>query len=343
MRRIGVIILVLSLSCAADNGALGGVEEDSPRPGLGSTQDLKTAVQPSRSLDPVEAIRTAPDYVEQRVHGVGLGAWGGPLRLDIELDAKTKLPTRSIYVARNAFFVEEDPFTDGVEIALTGQLYPSEQAARAAVEASPLNTAGHVLYAHYRGEEGIIFPTLLSKTTAPALTRAVKVVLATEKTNAQAASALLLKSVFLAMGARYPLPVTAGVAPNGRLILDPGRQLSRNELEVAVKLVFEKRTVRVLTESTSRTADFLVDGVLTELKTLSHLTSRDLSGAMARRILEGAGQGSYILVDVRSQAGMTLELAKRAVSRAYGADKSRRIQQIRVIGDGFDFAVPRSP
>ncbi len=185
MKRMGVIILMLSLSCTADNGALGGAEE-----GLESSPRDGVPVEAARSPDPVERIRTRDDYVEQRVRGVGLGAWGGPLRLDLELDEETKLPKRSIYLGRERFFVEEDPFAGRVEIALTGQLYSSEQAARDAVENSPLNMAGHVLYAHYRGEEGIIFPTIISTTTAPALTRAAKVALTTEKTHAHAATAL---------------------------------------------------------------------------------------------------------------------------------------------------------
>jgi hypothetical protein len=39
---------------------------------------------------------------------------------------------------------------------------------------------------------------------------------------------------------------------------------------------------------------------------------------------------------------MTLELAERAIRRAYGADATRRIQQIRILGSGFDITVPRA-
>ncbi|MCL4859212.1 MAG: hypothetical protein KJZ93_07385 [Caldilineaceae bacterium] len=97
------------------------------------------------------------------------------------------------------------------------------------------------------------------------------------------------------------------------------------------------------TQQGVRTADFLVDGVRTELKTISNLTSPDLSGALGRRILEGAGQAPHIIADVRQQAGLTRALAERAVRRAFGADSARRIQQIRVIGHEFDLTVPRQP
>lgn len=125
-----------------------------------------------------------------------------------------------------------------------------------------------------------------------------------------------------------------------------GRTLTPAEWNIVDQLTREGRTVRVLEESTQqgvRTADFLVDGVRTELKTISNLTSPDLSGALGRRILEGAGQAPHIIADVRQQAGLTRALAERAVRRAFGADSARRIQQIRVIGHEFDLTVPRQP
>lgn len=164
-----------------------------------------------------------------------------------------------------------------------------------------------------------------------------------EASNAQAASSVLLESLLLAAGTRYPLVTRTNTASAGRLIMDTGRSLSTNELAIAGKLVSEGHTVRVLAESAKRTADFLVDGVPTELKTISNLTSKDLSGALARRILEGAGQAGHIIVDVRKQAGMTRELAAQAARRAYGADKSRRIQRILLIGGDFELVVPRVP
>ncbi len=132
----------------------------------------------------------------------------------------------------------------------------------------------------------------------------------------------------------------------GKLILAPGRVLSAGETKVAGILIREGRTVQTLGESVVqgvRTADFVVDGVRTELKTISNITSKDLSGALNRRILEGAGQASHIIADVQEQAGMTFEEAERAMRRTYGADKAKRIQQIRIIGRGFDKTWPRLP
>jgi hypothetical protein len=128
-----------------------------------------------------------------------------------------------------------------------------------------------------------------------------------------------------------------------RLTIDSGRRPSPEELNMALMLLDDGSTIRITAESTERTADFIVNGVRTELKTISNITSSDLSGALARRILEGAGQGSHIIADARAQAGITLELAERAVRRAYGAERSGRIQQIRIIGPDFDITRPRLP
>ncbi len=127
----------------------------------------------------------------------------------------------------------------------------------------------------------------------------------------------------------------------GKLILPAGRTLSEEELLIANQLVKEGHTVEALAEGTTRTADFLVDGVRTELKTVSNITSKDVSGALGRRVLDGAGQAPNIIMDCRGQAGITRELAERAARRAYGADKGGRIQNIRFLGPDFDFTVPR--
>jgi hypothetical protein len=133
----------------------------------------------------------------------------------------------------------------------------------------------------------------------------------------------------------------AGGGGAGRLIVPAGRTLSAEETAIANQLVAEGHTVEALAESSVRTADFLVDGARTELKSISNITSGDPSGALGRRILDGAGQAPNIIADVRQQAGMTLELAQRAARRAYGADRAGRIQSIRLIGQGFDVTVPR--
>ncbi|HRI50919.1 MAG TPA: hypothetical protein PLW65_12110 [Pseudomonadota bacterium] len=134
---------------------------------------------------------------------------------------------------------------------------------------------------------------------------------------------------------------TAGTTGAEGGTVPAGRTLSAEEAAVASQLVAEGHTVEALAESSVRTADFLIDGVRTELKSISNITSSDPSGALARRILDGAGQAPNIITDLRRQAGMTEELAQRAVRRAFGVDRAGRVQSVRLIGQGFDVTVSR--
>jgi hypothetical protein len=95
-----------------------------------------------------------------------------------------------------------------------------------------------------------------------------------------------------------------------------------------------------------RQGDRYVDKIKTEYKTVSGVrdTSSDgLSDAISSRIMDGRGQAGSIIVDARPQAGMTEEIALRAIRRAYGADGLAKIKSIRIIGNGFDVVRPRVP
>ena len=95
-----------------------------------------------------------------------------------------------------------------------------------------------------------------------------------------------------------------------------------------------------------RTPDFVVDGVKTELKTISNLSGKDLSASLSRRILDGAGQGSHIIIDARRQTGLTKEIAERAVVRAFvkqTKDLNVRITQVRLIGNNFEVTIQYKP
>jgi len=299
------------------------------------------ALPPALS-DPVRAIRENADFVERRVLGVNIFGWGGPFRLDLAVDISTRIPSRSFYMNRSAFDLFTDPFIGNAELALTDRIYASEAEARAAVASSPFRRPGFTVYAFYRGTENIIFPTIMSETTTPYLVNTLRAVVAQEQVEAEAASHLLIESFLLAVGLRYPMRLSTGTPTIGRLIIDAGRTLSPEELVIAGRLVQEGHVVRALAEGTTATSDFLVDGVATEVKTISNLTSRDISGALGRRILEGGRQGVHVIADTRQQVEVTFEVAERAARRAYGADRLRRIQQIRIIGQNFDITIPRT-
>ncbi|MGA9824468.1 MAG: hypothetical protein WBQ53_06430, partial [Methylocystis sp.] len=95
-------------------------------------------------------------------------------------------------------------------------------------------------------------------------------------------------------------------------------------------------------ESRQRSADFYINGVRTELKTVSGVadTSSDgLSSAISNRIMNARGQSDVIHIDALDQPGMTKEIAERAIRRAYSADKAGRISRITI--EAWDGTVVR--
>jgi Contact-dependent growth inhibition CdiA C-terminal domain len=145
-----------------------------------------------------------------------------------------------------------------------------------------------------------------------------------------------------------PTTPFTNVVPKGKLIIEGGRTLTFEESIIANKLTREGKIVEAPIEASNkgiknvRTPDFIVDGVKTELKTISNLKGKDMSASLSRRILDGAGQGSNIIIDARNQIGMTEEIAKSGIKRAYGRlDQlgSKRLSEVRVIGNGFDITI----
>jgi Contact-dependent growth inhibition CdiA C-terminal domain len=145
-----------------------------------------------------------------------------------------------------------------------------------------------------------------------------------------------------------PTTPVISVVPKGKLVIEAGRTLTFEESIIANKLAREGKIVEVPIEASNkgiqnvRTPDFIVDGVKTELKTISNLKGKDMSASLSRRILDGAGQGSNIIIDARNQIGMTEEIAKSSILRAYGAQRKLnniRISEVRVIGSNFDITL----
>ena len=135
-------------------------------------------------------------------------------------------------------------------------------------------------------------------------------------------------------------------APRGTLTgsLD---ELTEAEKRFVEHQLSQGKNVEVVPRGAGRTPDFKIDGIQTELKTLSGVakqTPDGLSSATASRIMDGRGQATQITVDARGQAGMTRDIAERGIRRAYGADNKLggKIQSIQVIGDGFELTVRRA-
>ena len=130
----------------------------------------------------------------------------------------------------------------------------------------------------------------------------------------------------------------AGRPTFGKLTGSPAAlsKLSREEEDFLHELLGQGHDIDVVETATNRTPDFMVDGVRTELKTLSGVakeTSENLSSALSSRIMDARGQATTIIVDARNQPGMTKEIAQRGIKRAAGADDKRggKIQSITVL------------
>jgi len=274
-------------------------------------------------------------YVDDQVEALAVNLMAGHAFLSLGEGRSTEVPL---------------PWFDAADANVLPLLpVASDRAAAEALAAEYGDAArerGMTAVAFHR-QDGLIMPTLFSPQTTPRIFSVYSSALDAARADARATAEGFANLLLWYIGARM-IPGAgrgAGAArTTGQLVIQGGRTLSTEEMIIVGKLLKEGRNVTVLVESTAqgaRTADFLVDGVLTELKSISNLTSKDLSGALGRRILEGAGQGQHIIADVQRQAGLTRELAARAIRRAFGADTLKRIQQIRVIGEGFDITVPR--
>lgn len=116
-------------------------------------------------------------------------------------------------------------------------------------------------------------------------------------------------------------------------------RMTKSELSMATYLATEGQNVEKLAVSTVqgvRTADFLVNGVRMELKTVGETaTANTLKNAIASGV--GQGEGN-VLIDARS-ARITLADAQKAAARVFGADS--RLLVVRIVGLGFDVTIAR--
>jgi RHS repeat-associated protein len=131
------------------------------------------------------------------------------------------------------------------------------------------------------------------------------------------------------------------------LIMHSGSSFANEgEKKIAQKLLSEGNTVEVLAESTIQhvqTPDFKVNGILTELKTLSNIVAKEpvkLADKIAQRIKQSSGQGTSLILDVTGQEGANLEVVQHALKKYWGQGQSKT--DIRVIGNGFDKSYKRT-
>ena len=136
------------------------------------------------------------------------------------------------------------------------------------------------------------------------------------------------------------------VGPSVGKIVGDTSKLTAAELNYAAELAAGGRTVQVIPTAGARTADFFIDGVKVELKTMTSVqnqTSDGLSKALSSTIMDARGQSGNIVIDARSQIGMTPEIAERGIIRAFGNDNrtGAKIQGVTVITSQGIVYVPR--
>ena len=106
------------------------------------------------------------------------------------------------------------------------------------------------------------------------------------------------------------------------------------------KLIDEGNNVKVLKESTQdgvQTADLVVNGIKTELKEISNITSAKMGDKIKQTIeaaAKQAGAGGNVIIDVTNQTGATKEFLLNVIERVKGNAKENF--GYRVIGQGFE-------
>ncbi|GAC1618505.1 MAG: hypothetical protein NVS4B5_09730 [Vulcanimicrobiaceae bacterium] len=127
----------------------------------------------------------------------------------------------------------------------------------------------------------------------------------------------------------------------GRLVMHDGAHLSPDEMRIAAKLVGEGKVIETVPVSHvehQRSADFRIDGILTELKTVKNVTSRDVTTSV-KRVLESAmRQARSIIVDTSQQPNFSREQAVTVLRRIRNTHKYERYDEVRFIGRNFDFS-----
>jgi len=168
-----------------------------PTVGEISAGALSTTGEPARD----------PKYIQNAVVAVGLPIWGGPFYLYRNVVNGRGMDP--VVLDRKDAALASDPLASGYfELRM---VFASRQEADGA--AAKASSAYHVggAYAYYKTGDGLIYPTVLSSSTAPALCKALRQAVEDEKVAAKAAENFAKDLLLWYVGARAP--VKAGEAP----------------------------------------------------------------------------------------------------------------------------------
>jgi LysM repeat protein len=141
-----------------------------------------------------------PKYIENAVVAVGLPIWGGPFYLYRSVVGGRGVD--ALVLPRNEVSLDFDPLR--ASYFELRSVYPSKPEAETAAASYKMPGA----YSYYKTGDGILYPTILSETTAPRLCKALRQAVVDEKAAAKAASNLAVNLLLWYIGAR--IPITAG-------------------------------------------------------------------------------------------------------------------------------------
>jgi hypothetical protein len=143
----------------------------------------------------------SPKYLQNAIAAVGIPIWGGSFELYKKV--VNGAGTNGISLQRSEVPLANDPLRmSSFEIRV---VYATRDAANSAVTA--WNKPG--AYAYYVGIGDLIFPTIISDTTAPALCDALRKAVEQERKDAQAAEKTSIALLLWYVGARFPPTVGA--------------------------------------------------------------------------------------------------------------------------------------
>ena len=143
-----------------------------------------------------------PSYIENSTKAIGIPIWGGPLYLK-----QTDAPgwNDCVVLPRNEVALVDPLATQEFKIM---SVYRTREAALKAVQ--QMGVAG--AFTFYLGPQSRILPTIVSATTAPAVTHTAQNAIMGEREDAKAAEKLGISLLLWYIGARYPAKVSEGPA-----------------------------------------------------------------------------------------------------------------------------------
>lgn len=121
--------------------------------------------------------------------------------------------------------------------------------------------------------------------------------------------------------------------PGAGKIIGDLKALTPQELRFVEKLRQEGHEVEIVSRDLGKTPDFKINGVASEFKDLSNVvanTSEGISKAVSRTIYKARKQAPNIIINAEKQAGMTEDVARETIMRAFGKDSRRILKSITI-------------